>query len=93
MLILSKNIVLESIFHNEIEEDYNICIEKFQNQIQYEGCYKRNMRNGIGTFYFKDGSIYQGEWVDNEICGYVFLKFYLGYIYFYKIKLLHSRKI
>lgn len=28
------------------------------------------MRNGYGTFYYRDGGIYEGEWKDNLMHGY-----------------------
>ena len=28
------------------------------------------MRNGYGTFYYRDGGIYQGQWKDNLMNGY-----------------------
>jgi hypothetical protein len=28
-----------------------------------------NKRNGIGTFYYNDGSTYYGQWIDNKMNG------------------------
>lgn len=28
------------------------------------------MRNGYGKFYYSGGSVYDGEWVNNKMCGY-----------------------
>ncbi len=34
------------------------------------GQYKRDKRNGKGTRYYKDGSQYVGDWVDDQKAGH-----------------------
>jgi hypothetical protein len=41
---------------------------------KYEGSFKNDKINGIGSFYFKDKRIYHGEWIDNKMEGIGLLK-------------------
>ena len=38
----------------------------FQNRARYVGFYKANKKHGSGTFYYPDGSIYEGEWFEDK---------------------------
>lgn len=33
---------------------------------RYDGEYKYNLKDGIGTFYWEDGRIYQGQWANGK---------------------------
>jgi hypothetical protein len=36
----------------------------------YDGEWKNNMQDGMGTFKYKDGRIYVGEFKENKMQGY-----------------------
>ena len=45
----------------------------------YLGNYFEGKKHGIGTYHYNDGSMYIGNWKDNNITGYVYFvktKFY-----------------
>ncbi len=37
---------------------------------RYEGNFEQGLRNGLGTFYYANGSTYEGNWVNNKKQGY-----------------------
>jgi len=44
--------------------------ETWADGAEYEGDYKKGMKNGKGKLKFSDGSFYEGEFVNNDIQGY-----------------------
>ncbi len=34
------------------------------------GQYKQDKRNGRGTYHYKDGSRYEGDWIDDQKAGH-----------------------
>lgn len=39
---------------------------------RYEGMFKNGMKNGLGVFFYSDGSCYQGEWQDDLKHGFAY---------------------
>lgn len=37
---------------------------------RYEGSFEQGLRNGLGTFYYANGSTYEGSWANNKKQGY-----------------------
>jgi hypothetical protein len=55
----------------ESNNQYNISIETWKDGSIFQGEYYEGQRNGIGTYISSDQTIYEGEFRENEICGYV----------------------
>ncbi len=45
-------------------------VQNFDNGSRYEGCMLYDKRNGKGSFYFADGGVYTGNWINNKMEGY-----------------------
>lgn len=41
----------------------------YDNGAKYEGQWHRGVKQGIGRYEYPDGSVYEGEWVDNNVHG------------------------
>lgn len=40
----------------------------------YKGEYYQGKKQGKGSYFWPDGSFFEGEWIDNKINGYVLYK-------------------
>lgn len=45
---------------------------------RYEGMFRNGMKNGLGIFFYSDGSTYQGEWQDDLKHGFAYFTDYMG---------------
>ena len=59
-------------FSNGKKDNIGIYFFK-QDKCQYKGFWKNNLMNGYGTYTFSDGSIYEGEWENNNFIFFMFL--------------------
>jgi hypothetical protein len=55
----------------ELDAQHDICFEKWHDGSVFQGEYHEGKRNGLGTYITCDNTIYEGEWKDNDACGYV----------------------
>lgn len=45
---------------------------------RYEGMFRNGMKNGLGIFFYSDGSCYQGEWQDDLKHGFGYFSDFQG---------------
>ena len=38
--------------------------------LEYDGEFKEDLKDGFGVTKYKDGSLYEGNWKEDQICGY-----------------------
>ena len=44
-------------------------VESYQNNSKYEGEKLNGMRHGYGKFFYQDGGLFEGEWIQNKMNG------------------------
>ena len=56
-------------------EENEFVIEQYEIGTRYEGFKRGGKRNGLGKFFYSEGSCYDGEWKDNKMNGYGILTY------------------